>query len=243
MGKIKDWLLGTKYTIKKSVTSGVYSVEDEKGNTVNDYLESVEWTKNKLSFVPENASVADSGVGRGAKLTLTDEGELHKTNNYKGVIILALVAAGITGVVLLWNGFAGRNTEIEKLKNKLSQCDSEKESLQNDLDAANNAKAKAENDAKNKDSRNKTLENDNQLLQDSIEFWKAQADSLQHRADSLQKGWYGCRGLDEDGKPRKQSKPKEEEKPKVNVTIEEIGFDCWSTMRSGVYHEVKPRNQ
>ncbi|MCR5194309.1 MAG: hypothetical protein K6B71_02145 [Alphaproteobacteria bacterium] len=237
MGRIKDWFLGTKYSLEGGAASrvAVFQGEDKNGNPLDRAISGARWDRNGNLFFTPDSDVNDleKAVDRNASVEVKGNGKFVTTNNYKGILITMLAAAGIAGAVFLWKGFADRDAQIEDLKAKLENCGNEKESLEGQ-------RATAQQAADDESQKLSDCEDENAILLDSIGKLNTRIDTLNFANDSLQKGWYKCRGLDENGNRivrhnKPNNKPKEDEKSPVKMEIIYGKYDCFKYMTSGDY--------
>lgn len=247
MSRFTNWLLGVKYKLNipdlANMTGG-FTGEDSAGNTKQCAVSKAKIDKDgNVIFKPTketNLKDFEEAVGQKGEIEVSGRnGVLEKESNGKGIIILLCVAAGIAGMVLLWKGFADRDDEISDLKKRLEQCEKDKETAESERDAAKAEATKAEEKASDCNGDLSDCNSRNTILSDSIE-------NLNNKIDSLQKGWYKCRGLDENGNRivrhnQPNNKPKEDEKSPVKMEIIYGKYDCFKYMTSGDYVGAKQK--
>ena len=246
MSRFTNWLLGVKYKLETQVGSVTndFTGEDSAGNPKQCPVSETKIDKDKnIILKPVKGTVLkefDELVGQHGEIEIScHKGVLKKESNGKGIIILLCVAAGIAGMVLLWKGFADRDDEIADLKNKLEQCEKDKETAESERDAAKAEATKEKKKASDCNGKLSGCTEENTILLDSIE-------NLNNKIDSLQKGWYKCRGLDENGNRivrhnKPNNKPKEDEKSPVKMEIIYGKYDCFKYMTSGDYVGAKQK--
>lgn len=247
MSRFTNWLLGVKYKLNihnLADMTGGFTGEDSAGNTKQCAVSKAKIDKDgNVIFKPTketNLKDFEKAVGQKGEIEVSGRnGVLEKESNGKGIIILLCVAAGIAGAVFLWKGFADRDAQIEDLKAKLENCGNEKESLEGQ-------RATAQQAADDESQKLSDCEDENAILLDSIGKLNTRIDTLNFANDSLQKGWYKCRGLDENGNRivrhnKPNNKPKEDEKSPVKMEIIYGKYDCFKYMTSGDYVGAKQK--